>query len=266
MNNTKPYALITGATSGIGLELAKLFARDNFNLIIVARDKQKLAITAEMLKADGIEIIPISKDLFEPVAADELFAEVQERDIRVDVLVNDAGQGVYGKFIENDLARELGIIQLNIASLITLTKHFAKDMASRGTGKILNVASVAGKAPGPYQAVYHGTKAFVHSFNEAIRTELKDTGVSVTSLLPGATDTDFFRKADMLDAKIVQKGDLADPAKVAKDGYEALMSGKDMVVSGLKNKVQVALGNITPDSMQAAQMEKAQEPAGTPEK
>lgn len=261
MNTEKHFALITGATSGIGLELAKLFARDNFNLIIVARDQKKLESTAAILESEGIEVIQISKDLFIPGAAEELYQQVKSLSVQVDVLVNDAGQGVYGKFVENDLRRELDIIQLNIASLITTTKLFSRDMVARGTGKILNLASVAGKAPGPYQAVYHGTKAFVHSFNEAIRNELKDTGVSVTSLLPGATDTDFFRKADMLDSKIVQEGDLADPAKVAKDGYQALMEGKDMVVSGLKNKVQVALGNITPDSIQASQMEKVQEPA-----
>jgi len=261
MNSEKHFALITGATSGIGLELAKLFAKDNFNLIIVARDEAKLESTASLLRNEGIDVITISTDLFVAGNAEDLYQQVKGLGLQVDILVNDAGQGVYGKFIDNELERELDIIQLNIVSLVTMTKLFVKDMVSRGSGKILNVASVASKAPGPYQAVYHGTKAFVHSFNEAIRNELKDTGVSVTSLLPGATDTDFFNKADMLDSKIVQKGELADPALVAKDGYEALMEGKDMIVSGFKNKVQVALGNITPDSIQASQMEKIQEPA-----
>ncbi|KQM78501.1 oxidoreductase [Pedobacter sp. Leaf216] len=260
MDSQKHFALITGATSGIGFELAKLFAKDNFNLIIVARDQQKLESTTAVLEQQGIEVIAISKDLFLPGAAEELYEHIQALGHQVDVLVNDAGQGVYGKFIENDLKRELDIIQLNIASLITLTKLFVKDMVANGTGKILNLASIASKAPGPYQAVYHGTKAFVHSFSEAIRNELKDTGVSVTSLLPGATDTDFFRKADMLNAKIVQEGELADPQKVAQDGYDALLAGQDMVVSGFKNKVQIALGNVTPDSIQATQMEKMQEP------
>lgn len=266
MNSEKHFALITGATSGIGLELARLFAKDNFNLIIVAREEKQLESTAEELKKEGIDVITISTDLFDPANAQEIYRQVNGLGLQVDVLVNDAGQGVYGKFIDNDLERELDIIQLNISSLVTLTKLFVKDMVNRGSGKILNVASVASKAPGPYQAVYHGTKAFVHSFNEAIRNELKGTGVSVTSLLPGATDTDFFNKADMLDSKVVQEGELADPAVVAKDGYEALMEGKDMVISGFKNKVQVALGNITPDSMQAAQMEKVQEPASDKQK
>ncbi|QPH39028.1 SDR family NAD(P)-dependent oxidoreductase [Pedobacter endophyticus] len=260
MESTKHYALITGATSGIGLELAKLFAKDNFNLIIVARDERELESTAQILKGQGVDVITISKDLFIPNAAQELFDEIKQRAIQVDVVVNDAGQGAFGKFIENDLEKELNIIQLNVVALVTITKLFLKDMVARGTGKILNVASIAGKAPGPYQAVYHGTKAFVHSFNEAIRTELQDTGVTVTSLLPGATDTDFFKKADMLDSKIVHEQELADPAVVAKDGYEALLAGKDMVVSGFKNKVQVTMGNVIPDSMQAKQMGKMQEP------
>jgi len=260
MENKKNFTLITGATSGIGLELAKLFAKNKSNLILVARNEEQLTSTAETLKLEGVDVVTISTDLFVSGNAQEVYQQVKSLSLQVDVLVNDAGQGVYGKFIENDLERELDIIQLNISSLITLTKLFAKEMVSRGSGKILNVASVAGKAPGPYQAVYHGTKAFVHSFSEGIRNELKDTGVSVTSLLPGPTDTDFFNKADMEKAKIVQEGELADPATVAKDGYEALLAGKDMVVSGFKNKVQVALGNITPDSVQAAQMEKIQQP------
>ncbi|MGM9478107.1 SDR family NAD(P)-dependent oxidoreductase [Pedobacter sp. GSP4] len=261
MNDIKHFALITGATSGIGLELAKLLAKDNFNLIIVARGEDKLSSVATLLNKQGVEVLTISKDLSQPGSAEALYNEIKEKAIQVEVLINDAGQGAYGKFIETDLEKELAIIHLNISSLITLTKLFLKEMVARGRGKILNVASVAGKAPGPYQAVYHGTKAFVHSFNEAVRSEVAGTGVTITSLLPGATDTDFFRKADMLDSKIVQSGDLADPAAVAKDGYEAMLAGKDMMVSGLKNKIQVALGNLTPDSMQAEQMKKIQEPA-----
>jgi len=259
MENSGKYALLTGATSGIGLELAKLFAKDNYNLILIARNQADLFATADLLAPHGIEVITISKDLFEPDAAIEIYEEVKARGIAIDVLVNDAGQGVYGKFIDNELERELAIVQLNISSLVSLTKFFVKDFVARGSGKILNVASIAGKAPGPYQAVYHATKAFVHSFTEAVRSELKDTGVSLTSLLPGATDTDFFAKADMLDSKAVQ-GELSDPADVAKDGYEALQAGKDMVVSGLKNKLNVAMGNVTPDHLQADMMGKMQEP------
>jgi uncharacterized protein len=176
-------------------------------------------------------------------------------------LINDAGQGQYGPFVESDIDRQLDIIHLNIESLVALTHYFLKEMVGRKEGKILNLASIAGKTPGPLQAVYHGTKAFVHSFTEAIRSEVKDTGVTVTSLLPGATDTDFFNKADMLEAKNVKEGELADPAKVAKDGYEALMRGRDMVVSGLKNKVTVAMSNVLPDEKVADQVKKQQSPA-----
>lgn len=259
MENTGKYALLTGGTSGIGLELAKLFAKDQYNLIIVARNEDELKSTADLLGKDGIAVRTISKDLFDAGSALEVYDEVKSWGVNIDVLVNDAGQGVYGKFVDNELERELAIVQLNISSLISLTKFFVKDFVARGSGKILNVASIAGKSPGPYQAVYHGTKAFVHSFNESLRSELKDTGVTLTSLLPGATDTDFFAKADMLDSKIVQ-GELADPADVAKDGYDALNAGKDMVVSGFKNKLNVAMGNITPDHLQADLMGKNQQP------
>lgn len=254
------YAMITGGSSGIGLELAKLFARDKYDLILVARDQSELDEAASILKEEGVKVITISKDFFVSGAPFELYEEVKNLGITVKVLVNDAGQGVYGKFIETDLQRELNIIQLNIGATVVLTKLFLKDMVKRNSGKILNVASIAGKVPGPYQAVYHGTKAFVHSFNEAVRNEIKDTDVTLTSLLPGPTETDFFRKADMLDSKIVQEGHLGDAETVAKDGYEALMDGKDMVISGFKNKVQVAINNIIPDEMVAEQMRKMQEP------
>jgi len=260
MENTKHFALITGASSGIGYELAKLFAKDRFNLVIVGREGASLQKTALVLEEQGVQVITVIADLFEPNAAFNLYEQIKARNIQIDVLVNDAGQGVYGKFIDTDLNQELDIIQLNVASLVTLTKLFVREMVARGSGKILNVASIAGKVPGPYQAVYHGTKAFVHSFNEAVRAEIKDTPVTITSLLPGPTDTNFFRKANMLDSKAVQEGELADPADVARDGYEAMVAGKDMVISGFKNKLQVAMGNITPDSMLAEQTGKQQEP------
>lgn len=205
-------------------------------------------------------MIGIAKDLFQKNAAFELHELISAKGITIDVLVNDAGQGQYGEFKDIDINRELDIIQLNIASLVTLTKLFLKQMVARNKGTILNVSSVASKSPGPLQAVYHATKAFVQSFSEAIRDELKETEVIITTLLPGATNTDFFRKADMLNAKIVAEGKLADPADVAKDGYEALMKGKDMVVSGFKNKVQVAMGNLIPDTKLAAKVHEQQRP------
>jgi len=259
--NTNNFALITGGTSGIGLELARLLAADRYNLIIVARDPGELSeVSRELSQQHSIEVVTIQKDLFEQDAAYQVYETVKAKNLTVDVLINNAGQGVYGKFIDTDLDRELDIVQLNINACIVLTKHFLKDMMARNTGKILNLSSIAGKVPGPYQAVYHGTKAFVHFFSEAIRSELKGTGITVTSLLPGATDTDFFSKADMERAKIVQEGDLADPADVAKDGYQALMEGKDMVISGFKNKMQVAQSHIIPDRVATEKMGKQQEP------
>jgi len=262
MATIQHYVLITGASSGIGFELAKLFAKDGYNLVIVARGNEDLQLAAAKLKSEGnVKVETITKDLFHPNAAFELYDAIKAKGIVIDMLVNDAGQGVYGKFTDTDIERELKIIQLNISSLLVLTKLYLKEMTERGTGRILNVSSIASKTPGPWQSVYHGTKAFVQSFTEAIREETKDTGVTITALLPGATDTDFFHKADMESSKVVVEGKLADAAVVAKDGYDALMAGKDMVISGFKNKVQVAMANLMPDSKTAENMRKAQEPA-----
>jgi short-subunit dehydrogenase len=260
----KKTALITGGSEGIGYELAKLFAKDGYNLILVARDERHLSHAAIELRKDyGHDVEIISMDLFDEENAFRLYDEIKQKGTQIDVLVNNAGHGQYGEFIDADLRKELRIIHLNVCSLVVLTKLFGQDMAARGEGKILNTSSIAGKMPGPWQAVYHGTKAFVQSFTEAIRYELKDRGITVSALLPGATDTDFFRKAEMEDSKIVQDDSkLADPADVAKDGYEALMSGKDMVVSGMKNKIQVAMGAITSDEAAAKKMAKQQEPVG----
>jgi len=263
MKTKEKYVLITGGTSGIGLELAKIFANNGHSLILVARNEDELTQACSILKGSSkIKVVPISKDLFDKEAPTELYRDIKAKGLEVEILVNNAGQGQYGLFIENDLDRELDIIQLNICSVVVLTKLYLKEMVKRGSGKILNVTSIAGKIPGPWQAVYHGTKAFAHSFTEAIREEVRDTGVTITSLLPGATDTDFFNKADMLGAKNVVEGKLADPAKVAEDGYKALMSGDDMIISGFQNKVQIAMSNITPDSLVAKQVGKQQEPAG----
>jgi len=254
------YALITGATSGIGYELSKLFAEDGYNLIIVARTQEDLQQQSSEFKQQfGIDVIPIAKDLFQKEAAFELYNEVSSKNLLVDVLVNDAGQGQYGLFVESDIQRQLDIIQLNVSSLTTLTYLFLKDMVARNEGKILQLASIASQLPGPWQAVYHGTKAYVLSFTEALIRELKDSAVTITALQPGATDTDFFNKAEMQESKILDTK-LSDPVQVAKDGYEALMKGDDKIVSGLKNKVMVGMSNIMPEKTVAAQMDKMQRP------
>lgn len=261
MSNQGKWALITGASSGIGYELAKLFARDKYNLVIVGRNKSELESKALEFRQSDVEVVCFEADLSK---RDEVFNfchEVTAKGYQIDTLVNDAGQGAYGLFQDNDIQRELNIIDLNISALTILTKHFLKDMVSRNEGKILNLASIASKAPGPWQAVYHGTKAYVLSLSEGIREELKDTNITITALLPGPVDTDFFNKADMLDSKIVQdRESMSNPADVAKDGYDALMSGTDKVVSGFKNKAQVTIGNITPDTTLAHMMAEMQKP------
>jgi short-subunit dehydrogenase len=262
MNKTnQQFALVTGGTSGIGYELVKLLANDGYNIVIVARTENDLhRVSNEISQKYGVEVRIMAKDLFNRENAFALYNELVSQNIQIDILINDAGHGAYGEFIDTDIRKELSIIDLNISSLVVLTKLFLKDMVARGDGKILNLSSVASKMPGPWQSVYHGTKAFVQSFTEAIRSELKDSGVTITALLPGPTDTDFFRKAGMTESKIVQEGKLYSAEDVAKDGYKALMNGDDMVVSGFKNKMQVAMANVTPDAMSADKMKKQQEP------
>jgi short-subunit dehydrogenase len=260
------YALITGGTSGIGYELAKLFAADGYHLVIVARTEEDLQQkAAELSQQYGVQVITIAKDLFKAEAALELFEEVKAKGIEVNVLVNDAGQGQFGLFVEQDLQRLLEIIQLNVVSFTALTHLFLKDMVSRNEGKILQLASIASQLPSPYQAVYHATKAFVLSLTEALISEVKDTNVTLTALQPGATDTDFFNKAEMQDSKILDSG-LSDASKVAKDGYQALMSGDDKIISGLKNKVMVGMSNVMPERMVAEQMNSMQKPKSEDQK
>jgi short-subunit dehydrogenase len=256
------YALITGATSGIGYELAKIFAEDGYNLVIVARNQEELdSKAAEFAGNYDIQVVSVAKDLSTDWGPFEVYEEIKNKGIQVDVLVNDAAQGQYGKFVETDIQRELEIVRLNIHTYLVLTKMFLKEMVARNDGKILQVASVGGKLPGPMQSVYHATKAFIVSHTDALVNELQDTNVTITSLLPGPTDTDFFNKAGMENTTMVQEGSLSDPAKVARDGYNALMKGDDSVISGLKNKIQVGMANVLPDSVAAKMVEKQMQPS-----
>ncbi|RZK23043.1 MAG: SDR family oxidoreductase [Hymenobacter sp.] len=255
MADQQKYALITGGSSGIGRELAKLFAQDKYNLVLVARSQDELTATAtELQQQYGITVKTIAKDLFQRQAPFEVYDEIKGLGIQIDALVNDAGQGQYGEFIDTDINRELDIIQLNVGAYVTFTKLYLKEMVARNDGKILQVASIASELPGPLQSIYHATKAFVLSFTEAIQEETKDSKVTITALQPGLTDTDFFRKADMLHAKNVVEGNPAPPADVAKAGYEALMSGEKRIIPGFMNKVQVTASNIIPDALVAAKV------------
>lgn len=262
MNQNNKYALITGASSGIGYELAKRFAKEGYNLVIVGRNHDSLRDRANEFKHFGINVITLAKNLFNTEDAYSLYADLKQSNISPEILVNDAGQGLYGKFQDTEIHREIDIVNLNIASILILTKLFLKDRLPQNSGKILNLASIASKAPGPWHSVYHGTKAFILSWSEAIREELKETGITVTALLPGPTDTDFFNKADMNRSKIMEdKENFSTPEDVAEDGFRALMNGDDKIISGLKNKLTVAMTNLTSDSMAAYRMNEMQKPS-----
>ena len=254
------YVLITGATSGIGYELAKLFAKDSYNLLLVARHQERLQqVTDELKQVFGVEVTPLSIDLFNKDAAQEIYKTTQQMGITVNVLVNDAGQGEWGPFTETPLERDLDIIQLNIASLVSLTKLYLKDMTERNEGKIMQVGSEAGTAPMPLLSVYAATKAFVISFSTALANELKDTNITITVLLPGATDTDFFHKANQQDTKVYREKELAPPEEVALDGYKALMKGENKIISGAKTKMHVFMNNLLSDKAAAANNRKQME-------
>jgi short-subunit dehydrogenase len=260
--NTNKYALITGATSGFGFEFAKLFARDGYNLVLVARSSGALRKIAEDLSDTyQVNVRPLAEDLFKPEAAGRIYDQTKMWGIEVNVLVNDAGQGEYGEFTRYDFERDVDLIQLNITSVVGLTKFFLKDMISRNEGKILQVSSLLAKYPTPLMAVYAATKSFVLSFTEALINELKDTKITMTALLPGPGDTDFFHKAGAELSVTYKEADLSSPEEVAKDGYDALMKGESKIVSGAKNKVQAAMSNVLPDSALASSMRKQMNPS-----
>jgi short-subunit dehydrogenase len=254
---TQKTALITGATSGIGLELAKLFAHDCYNLVIVARNEQRLEETARILRESGAaDVTTISCDLSYQGAAQKVYDEVQQKGITVDVLVNDAGAGEYGPFSETSLEEELAIIQLNAASLVHMTKLFLKDMLARDNGRILQLASIASYQPTPYLAVYAATKAFVLSFTDAVAEEIKETNVTLTALIPGATDTQFFVRAHAEHTKAAQKPET--PDVVARIGYEAMQRGeRHAVAPGMTSQIVMSslMSNKNIAAMAKKQME-----------
>ncbi|MFQ4140898.1 SDR family oxidoreductase [Chlorogloeopsis sp. ULAP02] len=243
-------ALITGASGGIGYELAKLFALDGYNLVLVARSEEKLKkIAKEFTEKSDIKVEIIVKDLSVPTTPTEIFTELQQAGIKVDVLVNNAGFGSYGFFHETDLKSELELLQVNVVSLTHLTKLFLKDMVQQGYGKVLNVSSGAAFQPGPIMAVYYATKAYVLSFSEAIANELEGTGVTVTALCPGPTESSFQQRAAMGQIKLVASQKSMDAETVAKIGYHGLMSNKTVVIPGLKNKLLAEAVRFIPRKM-----------------
>jgi short-subunit dehydrogenase len=247
--SARPLALVTGASSGIGRELAKQFAEHGFDLIIAAEDVE-LDDATEELRGMGAVVAPVSVDLTERTDVDRLVAAVRGSGRRLDAAALNAGVGHGGPFAETDLDAELGIVELNCASTVQLAKAIVHDMAARGEGRILFTSSIASQAPEPFQAVYGASKAFVQSFAMALREELKDAGVSVTALLPGPTETEFFDRAEMTDTKLGASDSKDDPAQVARQGFDGLMKGEASVFAGsLSSKAMGRLSAVTPDSL-----------------
>lgn len=258
-NQHAGLALITGASSGIGLALAREFAEHGYDLIIAAED-DRLEAAARSLHEIGGGVTAVQVDLTEPRAVEKLWLEATALHHPVDVAVLNAGIGVGGSFAETSLERHLALVDLNVRSTVHLAKLVVDHMINNGSGRIMITSSVAATAPGPYEATYAASKAFGHSFAEGIREELKKTGITVTSLMPGPTDTDFFRRADMLDTAL-GRGPKDDPAEVAKDGFEALMSGKPHVVAGsFKNRVIAEAATHLPDRLSTAAMARQSKP------
>jgi short-subunit dehydrogenase len=240
-------AVVTGASSGIGLELAKCCAEDGCDLVICANEPE-LMQAADELRGLGVEVETVMADLGTRDGVAELWQKIADRPI--DLLFANAGRGLGEAFLDQDFEAAKDVVDVNITGTISLIHKVARRMRERNEGRILITGSIAGFMPGSFQAVYNGTKAFLDSFSLALRNELKDTNVTVTCLMPGPTDTEFFERADLLDTN-VGEGKKADPAKVARDGYEAMLEGKPGVVSGFMNKVQAAFSGIIPDTMLA---------------
>jgi short-subunit dehydrogenase len=259
-SSERQLAVVTGASSGIGFELAKVFAENGFDLIVAAEDEE-LEPAARELNQIGGSVQAVRVDLAKPEGVEELYEKITANGRPVDALALNAGIGAGGDFArETSLTKELRLIDLNVRSTVHLCKLALADMVERDEGRILFTSSVASTMPGAYQAVYNASKSFVQSFAEAIRNELKETGVTITALMPGPTETEFFERAEMEDTK-VGAGKKDDPAQVAQQGFEALMEGKQKVVGGsLKNKVQTAVAGVIPDSMKAEMHRNMAEP------
>lgn len=244
MNDTRPFAVVTGGSSGIGLELARQFADNGYDVLLSAEDAAELQQARAQITGGGATVTTHASDLATEEGVDSLIAAIGGR--AVDAVAINAGVGLGGRFVETDLQRELRMIDLNVRGAVQLAKPIVKAMVARGQGRVLITSSVAGSMPDPFEAVYGSTKVFLRWFGQGLREELKDTGVTVTILQPSTTETDFFRRADMMDTKAgTMKKD--DPAVVAKAGFDALMAGKDHVIPTAKNKVMGFIADNLPD-------------------
>ncbi|HIK16776.1 MAG TPA: SDR family NAD(P)-dependent oxidoreductase [Leptolyngbyaceae cyanobacterium M33_DOE_097] len=257
---TRPLAVVTGASSGIGYELAKQFAHNGFDLLVTATGSNIDQLAKDFSKL-GASVETVQADLADYEGVETLYSKIQAMDRPVDANAINAGVGLGGDFArETDLKDELNLINLNVISPVHLAKRVVKDMVKRGEGRILFTSSIAALMPGPFEAVYAASKAFLRSFSEAIRNELKDTGVTVTALMPGPTETNFFHQAGMDDTQ-VGTNQKDDPADVAKQGFEALMAGKgDIIAGSLKTKVQGNIAKVLPEHAKAEFHRKLTEP------
>jgi short-subunit dehydrogenase len=249
MSETRKLAVVTGASSGIGLELARRCAREGFDLVIAA-DEPAIETAAAQLRDLGTTVIAVQADLSTREGVDQLYAAANGRPI--DALLANAGRGLGRGFLDQDLEQATNVINTNISGTVWLIHKVGNEMRRRNSGKILITGSIAGFIPGSFQAVYNGSKAFLNSFSFALREELKGTAVTVTCLMPGATDTEFFRRADMMDTD-VGTTEKDDAAVVADDGFDAMMRGDGDIVSGTKNKVMTAIANVVPSGVLAGQ-------------
>lgn len=256
-STTRPLAVVTGASTGIGYELARLFAEDGFDLIIAA-DEPGIVEAGQGLEAIGGAVECVQADLSTVDGVERLHAAIAGRP--VDALAANAGHGLGQAFLDQDFDDVLGVINTNVTGTLKLLHLVGQGMRDRGRGQILITGSIAGLMPGSFHAVYNASKAFIDSFSFALRNELKDSGVTVTCLMPGATDTQFFERADLMDTKVGQDEHKADAADVAKTGYAAMKRGDGDVVAGLGNKLQAAMAAVTPQSMLAEQHRKMAEP------
>lgn len=257
-DTSRPLAIVTGASSGIGLELAKL-AVDQGYAVIIAADEPDIHDAARALEVEGAEVQAVETDLATTEGVDRLYDAARELGRPVEILIANAGRGLGHAFLDQGFDEARRVVDTNIVGTIYLVKKVGRDMRSANSGKILLAGSIAGFMPGSFQAVYNGTKAFVNSFAFALRNELKHTDVTVTCLMPGATETRFFERADMLDTKVGQQ-EKDDPADVAKTGWDAMIRGDGDIVSGMKNKIQSAVANVTPAGLLAEQHRKMAEP------
>jgi short-subunit dehydrogenase len=256
------FAIVTGASTGIGFELASLAAENGYDLLVVANEPL-IEAAAQDFRRHGVDVRSIEADLSTIDGVDRLLESAEGR--QIDLLFANAGVGTGGAFLEQDVSTWRHSIDTNVTGTVYLLQRVLRDMTAHNAGKILVTGSIAGYIPGSFNAVYNATKAFVDSFTEALRNELKDVdGVTLTTLMPGATDTEFFARAGMLDTQVGQDDGKADPAKVARDGWDALMAGKGHIISGWMNKAQVAASGVAPQSFLAEQHRKMAEP-GTAE-